>query len=652
MTAPWRPILGRFTHALLLLMGACWLLSAVTPVFAATYPIEAFFRPPAFIDVEMSPDGRFLAGIKEYKGRRNLAVVDLDTRKTLIITNYGDTDVADLRWISNKRLIYRLYDMESTARAQARSGWHALDRDGAKHLEFGGIFAGRVPESDSDEIFLLRKNRIGDRFDTSLYRFNTRSGKASSLNEGAPKFIQYWMTDRQGIPRLTRGDIGDEVTTYYRENEKTPWRKIAGWKAWDSADWAPSTFTADGDLYVLAGKAGGTTALHRYDVKRNAVEPEWIFSVRGYDLQPEWVYDTQRKRLLGLHYEADAPASHWFDAEQKDLQAAIDKLLPGQVNRLSWGDSYSNASHVLVHSFSDVDAGSYYLFDKTSRSLQRIAQARPWIDPSDMSPVQVMHYPARDGLRIPAQLTLPRKTAVQKPPLVVLVHGGPYLRGLHWGWNPQVQFLASRGYAVLEADFRGSQGYGFDHFKAGWKQWGLGMQDDLADGVRWLAQKGSIDPARVCIAGASYGGYAVLMGLIKDADAYRCGVSWVGVTDIQLMYDVGWSDFAGSDWQNYAMPLLIGDPARDAAQLKATSPITNADRLRRPVLLAYGLHDRRVPYVHGRAMRDALAKHHTDMEYVEYPGEGHGWSSPRTWLDFWTRVEAFLARHMATAQQP
>jgi dipeptidyl aminopeptidase/acylaminoacyl peptidase len=259
-----------------------------------------------------------------------------------------------------------------------------------------------------------------------------------------------------------------------------------------------------------------------------------------------------------------------------------------------------------------------------------------------------IRYKARDGLEIPGLLTLPPGGVRKNLPMVVLVHGGPWVRGASWGWNPQSQFLASRGYAVLQVEFRGSTGFGIRHFEAGLKQWGLGMQNDIADGTRWAIDQGIADPRRICIAGSSYGGYATLMGLVNDPDLYRCGIDWIGVTDIELMYTGTW--FSKSDaspgYLRYGMPVLIGDPVKDAAQLKATSPIQQAARIQQPLLLAYGKEDRRVPIYHGKKFYSAVTRTNKQVEWVAYGGEGHGWSLPKNRIDFWQRVERFLDKHI------
>src|SRR5471032_3103059 len=225
-----------------------------------------------------------------------------------------------------------------------------------------------------------------------------------------------------------------------------------------------------------------------------------------------------------------------------------------------------------------------------------VSSKAPAIKPAEMGARDLVHYQARDGRDIPAWLTLPPNSGGKNLPTVVLVHGGPWVRGGSWSWNADAEFLASRGYAVLEPEFRGSTGYGYDHFKAGWKQWGLKMQDDIADGTRWAIAQGVADGKRVCIAGASYGGYATLMGLINDPDLYKCGVDWVGVTDINLMYNSGWrySSDLSDGWKQYGMPVLIGDPVKDAEQLNITSPLQQASRVSQPLLMAYGGADVRV----------------------------------------------------------
>jgi dipeptidyl aminopeptidase/acylaminoacyl peptidase len=634
---------------------------------SAKYSVEDFFRTAELTQLKLSPNGRYVAGLRGHNGRVALSVVDLQTRKNLIITDYRDADVDTFSWVNDNRLIYTLDDLQAGEGGQrGGAGLFAINPDGTQPrvlirrrlLTSDGdapnafspwaVFAGLLKDGATDDVLINLHKKVGDRYDSNLYRVNTRTGRSVALSTGAPKDITKWVVDWDGVARVAFGTREEKGIVYYRESASAPWRLLKDFNIWKGEGFEPVAFGPDGSLYVTS-YVGDKKALYRYDFAKNTVEQPFLFGHKDYDIDPGFVVDRAKRRILGIRYQADAMGTHWFDPGLQAAQAVVDQALPGRVNELRPAEA-ETAQRVLVASYSDVEPPSYYLYDAAGKRLEKIASSRKWIDPADMASIRLFRYPARDGLSIPAQLTVPKGANPKKLPLVVMVHGGPYMRGLHWAWDPQTQFLASRGYAVLEMDFRGSQGYGFEHFKKGWKQWGLAMQDDVADGVRFLVKEGTVDPKRVCIAGGSYGGYATVMGLIKDPDLYKCGISWVGVTDIRLMYSVGWSDFAESDWQAYGMPNLVGDLKTDAAQLKATSAVENADKLKQPLILAYGGADRRVPYEHGIQLRNALKPHNPNVEYIEYGEEGHGWNKLETNKDFWTRVEAFLNKHIGPAQ--
>ncbi len=351
--------------------------------------------------------------------------------------------------------------------------------------------------------------------------------------------------------------------------------------------------------------------------------------------------------MLGFRIVAESESTMWFDPAMKALQADIDKSLPGTINMLSV-PTRAETPWVVVESYSDVLPKTLMMYNTATKTFKRIGSTYPAIKAEQMGSQQAISYTARDGLTIPGLLTLPPGGKRAGLPLVVLVHGGPFVRGSSWGWRNESQFLASRGYAVLEPSFRGSTGFGMKHYRAGWKQWGLKMQDDIADGTKWAIAQGIVDPQRICIAGASYGGYATLMGLVNDPALFKCGVNWVGVTDIALLHNGQWhfeSD-ATERQLKYGLPLMVGDLVKDAAQLKATSPIELASRITQPLLLAYGGADRRVPKFHGTLFHDAVKKTNPHVEWVLYPEEGHGWDLPETRVDFWGRVEKFLDKNI------
>jgi dipeptidyl aminopeptidase/acylaminoacyl peptidase len=296
----------------------------------------------------------------------------------------------------------------------------------------------------------------------------------------------------------------------------------------------------------------------------------------------------------------------------------------------------------MVYSMADTDPGTYRMYNHKTGTFTLLGQPRPWIKPEQMATQDFFKFKARDGLEIPSYLTLP-KGQKKNLPMVVMVHGGPNVRGEGWGWNPEAQFLASRGYAVLQMEFRGSTGYGYKHESLGYKQWGLTMQDDITDGTKWAIAQGIADPKRICIAGASYGGYATVMGLIKEPELYQCGISWVGVTDISLLYTLTQSD-SNDDTERYFLPKKVADLKKDAEQIKATSAVENAAKLKAPLILAYGGSDARVPTEHGERLKTAMKGANPNLEWIVYPEEGHGWVRLKNNVDFWTRVEKFLNR--------
>jgi dipeptidyl aminopeptidase/acylaminoacyl peptidase len=383
-------------------------------------------------------------------------------------------------------------------------------------------------------------------------------------------------------------------------------------------------------------------AIYGCDTKTSAIESTPVFAVKGFDLTGGLRFSSDG-RLVGIDYDAERATTYWIDEKLSKIQAQLDQALPDHVNSLQVPLA-PDGSPILVSSYSDRDPGRFLLFSPQGNKLEQIAQARPWMPAERMQPTRFMRYPARDGLSIPAQLTLP---SGQGPfPLVVLHYGGPWVRPIEWRWDPHVQFLVSRGYAVFMPAPRASTGFGVKLFKAGWKQWGLGMQDDVTDGVQQLIKDGIADPKRICIAGASYGGYLTMMGLAKEPGLFRCGINWVGVTDPSFMFSVTWTDFNRADAARFTLPMLIGDPEKDAEQFKRTSPVVRAAEIKQPVLMAYGGLDQRVPIINGEKMRAALAPHNKKVEWVVYPDEGHGWLKVANNVDFWTRVEKFLAENM------
>jgi dipeptidyl aminopeptidase/acylaminoacyl peptidase len=628
----------------------------------ATLDIKSFFRSPQLSSLRLSPDGRNVAALREYKDRINVTVVNVATRKPLIVTSFTDGDVASLSWVNSDRLIFTMIDRERGGGDQVGSGLFVIDRDGSnfksmversllsegeKLLPAGTslhsrVLAGGLP---TDDVVVEVPSFQGKgRLASNLYRLNTATGRSTLMTLGGPANTQSWVVDRANLARAATATFEDTTSVYLRDSEQAPWRVIFKFGPADpTAAVVPLAFDAAGKLYVSAYLGADTAAIYGYDLKTGSLEAQPVFALKGFDVTGGLRFSPDGARLLGVDYDADRPSTYWIDEALAKTQAMVDQALPGQVNQLQLPFT-PEGSPVLVTSYSDRDPGRFLLLDRQSNKLEQIAQSRPWMPVDRMRQTSFLRYVARDGMSIPAQLTTP---AGQGPfPLVVMHYGGPWVRPIHWQWDPHVQFLVSRGYAVFMPAPRASTGFGVKLFKAGWKQWGLGMQDDVTDGVQQLIKDGIADPKRICIAGASYGGYLTMMGLAKEPTMFRCGINWIGVTDPDFMFSVTWTDFNRVDAARFTFPLLVGDPDKDKDQFKRTSPVERAAEIRQPVLMAYGGLDQRVPLVNGEKMRNALAPHNKKVEWVVYPDEGHGWLKVANNVDFWTRVEKFLAENM------
>jgi len=646
---------------------------------AALPPIKSFMHTPAFVQPRMSPDGRLIAALVEGAGgRRVLLVIDpADVKKSRIVAAFSDADVGRFEWVNNERLVYSASDGDRGGADQYPPGLFAVDADGsdARQLvdrQFRGVITGGRSAQDrslpfttwllgptrthaSDDVFVIhypidvRSFHPGMEWpDPVLMRLDTRTGRATPTGRGTPPGQGTWLIDANDEPRVAVRQRDGVIRVYQRVGDGTEWQELLQFPAIGGGGFTPHAIRPDGKYLVTARRGRDTEALYVYDPATRQFDAEPLVSVAGFDHTGGVITGGKAgEQFLGVRIDADAPATVWVAPRYRRLQELIDAKLPGRVNLLSVAEA-PDARYAVVESFSDRIPPTYFIAAVDSGELTQIARAYPDVDPKQMGRVRFERIAARDGLPIPTYITSPAAAGDKPLPTVVLVHGGPWVRGGRYGWQPQAQFLASRGYRVLQPDFRGSLGYGFKHFQAGWKQWGKTMQDDLVDVTRWAVAQGLTDPQRVCVMGSSYGGYAMLMALARDGDTFRCGVSYAGVTDIGLMYTANWSDMTESV-RRYSLRPLIGDPVADADALKAASPLYNADRIKQPLLLMHGTHDLRVPLEHGRKFREALARTNPAVEWAQYGDEGHSLGRMDNRVDFWQRVEAFLARNLGAA---
>ncbi len=635
--------------------------AAVALADERSIPIESFFKIAQYAQMSLSPDGTHIAALAPLNQKQGLVVIDIKSRSATPAAGRSDRDIVSVSWINNKRLLYTTGRLAERDFDQRGGGVFAVDIDGsAERLisegsdertawgarTFRSLEVVRTLPGDTDDIIAHEtifaagavKPQPG-----ALYRVDTRTGRKTAISDGKPEAgdAEGWVVDRNGVARVFRVDFPDETAhVFYRESAQAPWRKIGDFKVFAPEAFRPVGIAEDGrTLYVTSRKGGDKTAIYRFD-PNGTVMGELVAQHPQVDLSG-LTADKQGPR--GVRYNADREGAAWFDDTLATVQSIADKTLPGAVNRLSWS---LDRSLVLIASYSDISPGSFYLFDVKTRKMEWLADSRPWIDPKKMSPMQPVHYKARDGLEIPAYLTVPRGSSGKNLPMVVVVHGGPWVDGDSWGWNQEAQFLASRGYVVLQPNFRGTTRYGWKHFSSSFKQWGKAMQDDVTDGVQWVISQGIADPKRVCIYGGSYGGYATLMGLIKDPDLYQCGIDYVGVADLPLLYTAVWSDTANSEFAQYSLTSRVGDLDKEADKIKAVSPVELASRIKAPLLMAYGTNDIRVVPQHGTRMKDALERAGAKPEWMLVTGEGHGFRDLENQKMFYGAMEKFLDKYI------
>ncbi|MDP1900934.1 MAG: prolyl oligopeptidase family serine peptidase [Rubrivivax sp.] len=636
-------------------------------------PVEAFFRNAQLQKAELSPSGRLLAVIyNPGKVRNSLAVFDLATPgKITLAARFPDADVNHFEWVNDERLVFDVIELDRGGADQSFGpGLFSVRPDGSElrrlvHVKRRVVTEAsaipdrtlapnhrllHVPAGPGDEVIVGEHQRDvrGNLQAVVVKRLNVVTGRASSLSQGMPRHATGWLFDAAGEPRTAVERRDGRVRIHWRGPGQDTWALLADFDH-QAVGYLPRYIGADGELFVTESNGpAGTAVLKRFDFASGKPGAEPVVSTPGFDFLGGPVAETCGARVLGMRVETDAETTVWFDARMKAVQARIDERLPGHINRLSCRRCGQEDMVVLVRSWSDRDPGLLWIWHADSSTAQPVGQVRPEIEPRRMATLDLHRIRARDGRDLPVWVTTP---AGAKPPqpraAVVLVHGGPWLRGGHWRWNDNAQFLASRGYVVIEPEFRGSRGYGVEHLRAGFRQWGRTMQDDVADAVLWAAKSGAIDPRRVCIAGASYGGYATLMGLARHAELYRCGVAWLGVSDPRLLFDTSsWRSDMSDEAARYTLPVMIGDPVADAERLAEVTPLEQAARIKAPLVLAYGRLDRRVPLEHGEKMRAALRAAGHEPEWVVYEGEGHGWQLEDTRFDFARRMERFLAQHL------
>ncbi len=647
---------------------AILLLSISGLACATDIPVADFARHAQYTEMKISPDGKYLGAIAIVQGERVLSLIRLSDHSGKNLHASVGREVGDFDWVNDRRVIYTVgLRLGGLVRPVATGELFGVNADGGGNEVLFGFQAGSAtitatnirhaePErasatlldyrpSDENSVLISitpwsNEAHPGGGDFPSVHRMDVRSGTHSRIIT-APVRNAEFVLDHDGVARFAYAINSDyKGQVYYRRDADSKWELIEQGGEKDGSVREPITFNRDGKIvYFRCGVEGKGSAICGWDVatrKFNALSPADHNDVSGI------VRSADRKDIVALRYEPGRPKLAVLDKQSDGVKLLTNLMqkFPGQDVLL--GTSTRDGSKTIVSVQSDTNPGQFYLFDSATNKLEFMAACKPWIKPEQMATMEPFEFKARDGLDLHGYLTRPiGKEQAKNLPLVVLPHGGPFLIRDHWAFDPEVQLLASRGYAVLQVNFRGSRGYGHDFYKAGQREWGGKMQDDLTDATRWAIAQGAADANRICIYGASYGGYAALMGAEKEPDLYRCAIGYAGVYN--LKYEGAHSDFASAQWGANFFKSMVGDNETDLLQ---RSPISNVAALKAAVMLVHGSEDQRVPIANAEQLRDALEKRHIAYEWLQKRGEGHGFYDEKNIAEFYEKMLAFLDKHI------
>ncbi|MFM0739216.1 S9 family peptidase [Paraburkholderia xenovorans] len=610
------------------------------------YSARDFFRRPDKHGFAISPDGRHLSFMARHAGRQNIFVQELGADGSPLgearaLTNESERDVPGHGWKGNDRILF-VKDFGGD------ENFHVLSVpiDGGEAFDltpFDGVRASIVDDlPDDDRYVLLQMNRRDPQvFD--VFRVDVVTGEFTPIAEN-PGNIMGWMTDHDGRLRVATASDGVNTTLLYRDTETEPFRPILTTDFRQTV--APLFFTFDNQrLYAISNRGRDKTAIFEFD-PQTAQEGTLLFEAEHVDVSG-LAYSDHRRVLTAAWYVDDRVHRKFFDEWARSLFEDLTRQLPGQ--EVTVTSITRDETRAIVHASSDLSPGSTYTYDIASRRLSKLIDLMPWLDPADMAHMEPISFVARDGLHINGYLTLPvgveRGQKLERPlPLVVNPHGGPWARDL-WGFNSEAQLLANRGYAVLQLNFRGSTGYGRAFWEASFGQWGKSMQNDIDDGIDWLVAQGLVDPARVGIYGASYGGYAVLAGVTFTPERYAAAVDYVGVSNLFTLLESlppYWKPMIDMMYE------MIGNPQTEAGKqaLHDASPLFFADRIVTPLFVAQGANDPRVKQAESDQIVNALRERGVEVKYMLKDNEGHGFRNEENQFEFYEAMEVFLAQHL------
>jgi dipeptidyl aminopeptidase/acylaminoacyl peptidase len=600
-----------------------------------TIPLEDFFRNDEKTNFQISPLGGYISYMASHQNRMNIYVQKVGEDDATLVTTETDRNIAGYTW-KNENCI--LYSKDSGGNENFHIYSVDLSTQTVKDLTpFGDVVASildKLPDSDTDILITLNQ-RNPQLFD--VYRLQVFTGQLTLVAQN-PGNIGNWTTDHNGQVRVATTTDGVNSTLLYRDTEQDDFKPIVTTTFRESL--APLFFTFDNkQLYCASNIGRDKLAIVVFD-PHTATETQELFSHPQVDVS-DLSYSRKRKVLTACYYTTYKHQQHFFDAQSQQLYQNVVTHL-GNALEIYFVAATRNEDRFLIRTLSDRSKGTYYLYDVASNTVTKLADVAPWLDPTELAEMKPISYTSRDGLTIHGYLTLPIGVEPSNLPVVVNPHGGPWHRDA-WGFNPEVQFMANRGYAILQINFRGSTGYGRAFWEASFKQWGLNMQNDITDGVNWLIEHGIANPKQVAIYGASYGGYATLAGVTFTPNLYACAIDYVGVSNLfTFMKSIPpyWAPFLDMMYE------MVGHPENDKELLTATSPVFHVDKIKTPLMVVQGAKDPRVNINESDQIVEALRKHGVEVQYMVKENEGHGFMNQENKFEFYRAMETFWAQHL------
>lgn len=634
----------------------------------AALPIESFASLPDVSQLRLSPSGDQVASIVRINSENTqgtaVQVTDLTSgeKKLVLFTDNKKYDISWMSWKDKKTILVgvvypsKIDTWVGISRINAKTRATRLmivdlEKDQIltpfssnflKKYQIMPIAQDVVVDILADEpdhlLMALPTNQslaMGSRSFTGVYKVNFRDQSIHAY-QASEDFVYEWWADQQHHIRagLYVGDDGiRKIVVKTTANAK--WQEHWPHKVFSEDEVTPLGFGLDPNILYIRAYHEKRLAIFKVNLTDKNLTRELVFSDPNYDVSGGLVYSPMTKDVIGVTYSANGSFT-FFDPELKKLQASIDKAMPKTKNMIySFSD---NLQRFLVFASSDIDSGTYYIGQRNPIRLNAAAYRYKQLDAQLMSSSKRYDYKARDGLNIEAYLTLPKNSEGKKLPTIVFPHGGPISRDDD-NFDYWTQYLADKGYAVLKMNFRGSAGQGLEFRNAGLKNWGREMQDDIEDGAKKLIADGISDEKAICILGASYGGYAALMGVVKTPDFYKCAVSVAGVSNV---FDLVKDNRAF--WLSYN---VVDDQiGNDNKHLREISPVNFAEKIKVPVLLVHGDDDRQVPAKHSLQMRDALLKAGKNVTYLELPNEDHYLTNNENRIATFKAIDSFLDKHL------